>query len=112
MVPAKDKPHFLARAWERVREEVENGHQAYVVCPRIGDGEDEPKKKAAEEDGDKRPPLAVLEIADQLARGPLAGLSVEVLHGRMDPRTRTPSCAASPPARSRCWSPPPSSRSG
>ncbi|MFD9533752.1 ATP-dependent DNA helicase RecG [Streptomyces sp. NPDC060010] len=86
VVPAKDKPHFLARAWERVREEVENGHQAYVVCPRIGDGEDEPKKKkAAEEDGDKRPPLAVLEIADQLARGPLAGLSVEVLHGRMDP---------------------------
>ncbi|MEU9416360.1 ATP-dependent DNA helicase RecG [Streptomyces sp. NPDC051577] len=86
VVPAKDKPHFLARAWERVREEVENGHQAYVVCPRIGDGEDEPKKKkAAEEDGDKRPPLAVLEIADQLARGPLAGLGVEVLHGRMDP---------------------------
>ncbi|MEU7604599.1 helicase-related protein [Streptomyces sp. NPDC041003] len=86
VVPAKDKPHFLARAWERVREEVENGHQAYVVCPRIGDGEDEPKKKkAAEEDGDKRPPLAVLEIAEQLTRGPLAGLSVEVLHGRMDP---------------------------
>ncbi|MFE9927641.1 helicase-related protein [Streptomyces sp. NPDC005533] len=86
VVPAKDKPHFLARAWERVREEVEKGHQAYVVCPRIGDGEDEPKKKkAAEEDGDKRPPLAVLEIAEQLARGPLAGLSVEVLHGRMDP---------------------------
>ncbi|GGZ77971.1 ATP-dependent DNA helicase RecG [Streptomyces subrutilus] len=86
VVPAKDKPHFLARAWERVREEVENGHQAYVVCPRIGDGEDEPrKKKAAEEDGERRPPLAVLEIAEQLARGPLAGLPVEVLHGRMDP---------------------------
>ncbi|MCP3758571.1 ATP-dependent DNA helicase RecG [Streptomyces sp. TBY4] len=91
VVPAKDKPHFLARAWERVREEVENGHQAYVVCPRIGDGEDDPKngkaakKKAAEEDGDRRPPLAVLEIAEQLTRGPLAGLSVEVLHGRMDP---------------------------
>ncbi|MFD9357481.1 ATP-dependent DNA helicase RecG [Streptomyces sp. NPDC060031] len=86
VVPAKDKPHFLARAWERVREEVENGHQAYVVCPRIGDGEDEPKKKAAAEaDGDKRPPLAVLDIAEQLRRGPLAGLGVEVLHGRMDP---------------------------
>ncbi|MEH0405522.1 ATP-dependent DNA helicase RecG [[Kitasatospora] papulosa] len=86
VVPARDKPHFLSRAWERVREEVENGHQAYVVCPRIGD-EDEPAgkktKKAAEEDGDKRPPLAVLEIAEQLAKGPLAGLRVEVLHGRM-----------------------------
>ncbi|MEU4729336.1 helicase-related protein [Streptomyces sp. NPDC023588] len=85
VVPAKDKPHFLARAWERVREEVENGHQAYVVCPRIGD-EEEPKKKAsAEDEAEKRPPLAVLDIAEQLRRGPLAGLSVEVLHGRMDP---------------------------
>jgi ATP-dependent DNA helicase RecG len=26
----------LARAWRRLREEVEAGHQAYVVCPRIG----------------------------------------------------------------------------
>ncbi|MEV3993353.1 ATP-dependent DNA helicase RecG [Streptomyces sp. NPDC049837] len=84
VVPAADKPHFLARAWERVREEVENGHQAYVVCPRIGDEEDE-KKKAKEGDADKRPPLAVLDVADQLAKGPLAGLRVEVLHGRMAP---------------------------
>ncbi|MFE2978677.1 ATP-dependent DNA helicase RecG [Streptomyces sp. NPDC059258] len=107
VVPAKDKPHFLARAWERVREEVENGHQAYVVCPRIGDDAEEAegkkgkakkkaaeeaegkkgkaKKKAAEEDPEKRPPLAVLEIADELRKGALAGLSVEVLHGRMHP---------------------------
>ncbi|WP_190084733.1 ATP-dependent DNA helicase RecG [Streptomyces longisporoflavus] len=92
VVPAEDKPHFLARAWERVREEVENGHQAYVVCPRIGDDVDEaadPKKakKKAEEEAtaDKRPPLAVIEVAEQLARGPLSGLKVEVLHGRMQP---------------------------
>uniref|UniRef100_A0AAU3GQ69 ATP-dependent DNA helicase RecG n=1 Tax=Streptomyces sp. NBC_01401 TaxID=2903854 RepID=A0AAU3GQ69_9ACTN len=88
VVPAKDKPHFLSRAWERVREEVENGHQAYVVCPRIGDEDETAKKKAkkaADEDGEKRPPLAVLEIAEQLAKGPLAGLRVEVLHGRMAP---------------------------
>lgn len=85
VVPAQDKPHFLARAWERVREEVEKGHQAYVVCPRIGDGEDDPKKKSAEDEAEKRPPLAVLEIAEQLAKGPLSGLRVEVLHGRMQP---------------------------
>ncbi|MGI5458264.1 helicase-related protein [Streptomyces sp. CA-249302] len=89
VVPAADKPHFLARAWERVREEVENGHQAYVVCPRIGDEEDDPKKsakkKSPEDEAEKRPPLAVLEIADQLAGGPLQGLRVEVLHGRMHP---------------------------
>ncbi|MEU9734079.1 ATP-dependent DNA helicase RecG [Streptomyces sp. NPDC048002] len=87
VVPAADKPHFLARAWERVREEVENGHQAYVVCPRIGDEEEDGKKtgKQTGEDADKRPPLAVLDVADQLARGPLNGLRVEVLHGRMHP---------------------------
>ncbi|GAX51618.1 ATP-dependent DNA helicase RecG [Streptomyces olivochromogenes] len=91
VVPAADKPHFLSRAWERVREEVENGHQAYVVCPRIGDDIDEPgdpkkaKKKSPEDEAEKRPPLAVLDIADQLATGPLQGLKVEVLHGRMQP---------------------------
>ncbi|MEU0408780.1 ATP-dependent DNA helicase RecG [Streptomyces griseorubiginosus] len=87
VVPAADKPHFLSRAWERVREEVENGHQAYVVCPRIGDEEDDPKKakKSPEDEAEKRPPLAVLEIADQLTKGPLRGLRVEVLHGRMHP---------------------------
>ncbi|OIK29049.1 ATP-dependent DNA helicase RecG [Streptomyces malaysiense] len=89
VVPAADKPHFLARAWERVREEVENGHQAYVVCPRIGDEEDDPKKaagrKSPEDEAEKRPPLAVLDVAGQLAEGPLRGLRVEVLHGRMHP---------------------------
>ncbi|NNN33003.1 DEAD/DEAH box helicase [Streptomyces sp. S3(2020)] len=86
VVPAADKPHFLTRAWERVREEVENGHQGYVVCPRIGDEEVDPKKKKSPEDeAEKRPPLAVLEVADQLAKGPLRGLRVEVLHGRMHP---------------------------
>ncbi|MER5894442.1 ATP-dependent DNA helicase RecG [Streptomyces sp. NPDC001876] len=104
VVPAKDKPHFLSRAWERVREEVENGHQAYVVCPRIGDDADEAaekkkgKKQAASEDdtgkgskppppddAEKRPPLAVLEIAEQLRKGALTGLRTEVLHGRMHP---------------------------
>ncbi|MFF9775245.1 ATP-dependent DNA helicase RecG [Streptomyces sp. NPDC013978] len=90
VVPAADKPHFLARAWERVREEVANGHQAYVVCPRIGDDVDEPgdpkkARKSPEDEAEKRPPLAVLDIADQLAKGPLQGLRVEVLHGRMHP---------------------------
>ena len=37
VVPAADKPRYLERAWERVREEVGRGRQAYVVCPRIGD---------------------------------------------------------------------------
>ncbi|MFI1166721.1 ATP-dependent DNA helicase RecG [Streptomyces sp. NPDC020801] len=92
VVPAADKPHFLARAWERVREEVAKGHQAYVVCPRIGDDADEAggqgkatSRKSPEDEAEKRPPLAVLDVAEQLAKGPLHGLTVEVLHGRMHP---------------------------
>ncbi|MFC7218219.1 ATP-dependent DNA helicase RecG [Streptomyces polyrhachis] len=90
VVPAADKPHFLARTWDRVREEVAAGHQVYVVCPRIGDEEPEAARKSqetpsAEDLADKRPPLAVVDIAEQLSAGPLSGLRVAVLHGRMQP---------------------------
>jgi ATP-dependent DNA helicase RecG len=89
VVPAKDKPAWLARAWERVREEVAKGHQAYVVCPRIGDEvknatDEEGELNADEADGKGKPPPAksVLEIAELLAE-PLAGLRMEILHGRL-----------------------------
>src|SRR6202034_2092017 len=36
VVPSADKPHYLTRTWERLREEVAGGGQAYVVWPRIG----------------------------------------------------------------------------
>ncbi|MFJ9460294.1 ATP-dependent DNA helicase RecG [Kitasatospora sp. NPDC101447] len=103
VVPALEKPNFLTRAWERVREEVDKGHQAYVVCPRIGDEEPaadpkaaKKKRKAAEEDfeevadagaasDERRPPLSVVETAEKLVKGPLAGLRVEILHGRLAP---------------------------
>ncbi|MDC5697235.1 ATP-dependent DNA helicase RecG [Intrasporangium calvum] len=32
-----EKPGWMERTWQRVAEEVAQGHQAYVVCPRIGD---------------------------------------------------------------------------
>ncbi len=41
VVPAVERPHYLDRAWQRVREEVAAGRQAYVVCPRIGDADDD-----------------------------------------------------------------------
>ncbi|MFD5462566.1 ATP-dependent DNA helicase RecG [Kitasatospora sp. NPDC127059] len=108
VVPALEKPNFLTRAWERVREEVGKGHQAYVVCPRIGDEEPaaDPKaakkrRKAAEEDfeevtdadagagsDERRPPLSVVETADKLVKGPLSGLRVEILHGRLAPEAK------------------------
>ncbi|MER8187461.1 ATP-dependent DNA helicase RecG [Kitasatospora sp. NPDC094015] len=98
VVPAVEKPNFLARAWERVREEVGKGHQAYVVCPRIGDEPDDPKKrrKALPDDpedlgaasDERRPPLSVVETAEMLGKGPLAGLRVEILHGRLAPEAK------------------------
>ena len=36
-----DRPGWVDRTWQRVAEEVAQGHQAYVVCPRIGDVDDE-----------------------------------------------------------------------
>ncbi len=36
VVPAAEKPHYVDRTWERVKEEVGLGRQAYIVCPRIG----------------------------------------------------------------------------
>ncbi len=36
-----DRPGWIERTWQRVAEEVAKGHQAYVVCPRIGDVDDE-----------------------------------------------------------------------
>jgi ATP-dependent DNA helicase RecG len=78
VVPATEKPSYLDRAWRRLREEVAKGHQAYVVCPRIGDASDEPP-----DDDGRRPPLAVLEVAPLLRDGPLEGLRIGTLHGRL-----------------------------
>ncbi|GLH96141.1 ATP-dependent DNA helicase RecG [Phytohabitans aurantiacus] len=83
VVPAAEKPAFLERAWKRVREEVAAGHQAYVVCPRIGDDASPEEDAPALDDNGKRPPLAVLEVAPLLEEGPLHGLRIAVLHGRL-----------------------------
>ena len=97
VVPAAEKPRYLDRAWERVREEAAKGRQAYVVCPRIG-GEDgaqaagEPADPGhegdvlfggPEDEEPGRPPLAVLDVAPALEQGPLAGLRLRVMHGRL-----------------------------
>lgn len=79
VVPVDEKPRYLERAWERVREEAEAGHRVYVVCPRIGDEEE----VETPDDDDRQRPSAVLDIAETVRTGPLAGIGVEVLHGRL-----------------------------
>jgi ATP-dependent DNA helicase RecG len=97
VVPAAEKPNWLDRAWARLREEVAAGRQAYVVCPRIGDDGIDPDEPGggdgapAGDEGpgeDRRPPKAVVEVAEELRDGPLAGLRLEVLHGRLTPEEK------------------------
>jgi ATP-dependent DNA helicase RecG len=85
VVPAADKPAFLDRAWRRLREEVEAGHQAYVVCPRIGTGGADADEEPVSDETARRPALAVTEVAPLLADGPLHGLRIAQLHGRLPP---------------------------
>lgn len=91
-VPLLERPDWINRVWSRVREEVSKGHQAYVVVPRIGG--DEPEEGQVDhvdvdEAGDELPSaregqLAAVEtVAPELAEGPLAGLRVAALHGRL-----------------------------
>ena len=93
VVAAHEHPSHFTRVWERIREEVAAGHQAYVVCPRIGEAGEGNAGQETSDDGSElvsdpgqaRPPLAVVEVAAKLAEGPLKGLRVGMLHGRMAP---------------------------
>lgn len=70
VVDALRRPAWVDRAWERVREEVATGRQAFVVVPRIS---------AHKGSGEK----GVTELAAELAAGPLSELRLGVLHGQL-----------------------------
>ena len=101
------RPGWMERVWARVAEEVARGHQAYVVCPKIGepsDGstlttdtsdEDASGDPAEDATGDPagsaayaaaRPLAGVYAVHDRLRVEPaLAGVRMSILHGRLDP---------------------------
>jgi ATP-dependent DNA helicase RecG len=62
-------------AWDRVRQEVDAGHRAFVVCPLVADSVRVEARSATEE-------------CDRLRAGELAGLRVGLLHGQMAPAAR------------------------
>ncbi len=62
-------------AWAAVREAVDAGHRAFVVCPLV---EDSPKLEASSAEA----------TFERLASGPLAGLDVGLLHGRVPTETK------------------------
>ncbi|MFI0433007.1 MAG: helicase-related protein, partial [Candidatus Nanopelagicales bacterium] len=115
VVPAVARPAYLERAWERVREEVAAGHKVYIVCPRITDGEAEEQAVAAgdgvggageaiESAGNGRsagaqpeamyPPNAVVDLLAYLREGPLAGLRLGMMHGRLSAAEKDAAMAA------------------
>lgn len=101
VIPVLEKPHFLDRAWQRVKEEVGKGHQVYIVAPRIAN----PNKKLTEREIaaalllgeellDNEEMVAVEELAPQLASGALSGLKIAVLHGKQSSETKDQTMAA------------------
>jgi len=87
LIDARKNPSHLDRAWARIGEEVAKGHKAYIVCPRIS-ADDKPEKTSADADESaRRPPLAAEEVHERLTAmgGPLAGVRIGLLHGRMHP---------------------------
>ena len=71
-LPAPADEHV---AWDRVRQEVDAGHRAFVVCPLVADSPRVEARSATEE-------------CDRLRAGELAGLRVGLLHGQMPPAAR------------------------
>ena len=111
VVPLDDQPQWISRVWARVREEVEKGHQAYVVCPRItGDeleqGEADPAYDDEPEDAGRPPPRAAtgLTAVARPGRGAAEGGAARRGSGSRSctassrPRRRSAPCAPSPPA--------------
>ena len=101
LIPVLEKPHFLDRAWERVKEEAAKGHQIYIVAPRIIN----PNKKLTEREIaaaqllgeellDNEEMTAVEELAPQLATGALKGLKIAVLHGRLSSEVKEQTMSA------------------
>ncbi|ABD12959.1 ATP-dependent DNA helicase RecG [Frankia casuarinae] len=95
VVPASQRS-WTDRMWGRIRDEVAAGHQAYVVCPRIGaggedgGGEDDPAESSAAGPDSRasRPAATVCEVLPLLVDGEFADLRVEPLHGRLAPGQR------------------------
>ena len=101
LIPVLEKPHYLERAWQRVREEVGKGHQVYIVAPRIinpdkklTEREIRAAQMLGEEYLDNQNMTAVEELAPELAGGALKGLKIAMLHGRQSSEEKDQTMAA------------------
>ena len=83
-------PAWVDRAWERIREEVAAGRQAFIVCPAINAKQVE----AGVVDDGERALTAVEDLMPLLAAGPLEGLKLGVVHGKQATADRDETMAA------------------
>ena len=102
VVGLAENPGWAGRIWSRSREEIDAGHQVYVVCPKIGTdddgdfspGETEPTAADLEENGTARELASVTAVVEQLLQEPaLAGVPLAPLHGRQDPAVKSAAMA-------------------
>ena len=82
VIPVLEKPGFLERAWERIKEEVSQGHQAYIVAPRIAAGTSEDSDMDFLMGESSTEIASVEELGPLLSGGALQGVKVAPLHGR------------------------------
>ncbi|WP_309987317.1 ATP-dependent DNA helicase RecG [Arthrobacter pascens] len=103
VVGLAENPGWASRIWSRSREEIDAGHQVYVVCPKIGTdddgdfspGEAEPGPGDLEDDGAARELASVTGVVEHLREEPaLAGIPLAPLHGRQDPTVKSGTMAS------------------
>ncbi len=98
VVSAITKPQHLQRAWGRALEEIKQGHQVYVVAPRISANDDSDLQRFGltadelalarklsddTENSVNLPMNSVEELFPQLQEGALKGVRIAMLHGRL-----------------------------
>jgi ATP-dependent DNA helicase RecG len=92
-VPLAEHPGWAERIWTRAAEEIEAGHQVFVVCPAIDADNAEPDESAAEyspeldveDGGETEATRTSVEWAAQAARAhpSLSGARIGIVHGRL-----------------------------
>lgn len=115
VVPLAEKPAWASRLWRRAREEIDAGHQVYVVVPKIGEDGDSLEEGAAffgasslngagagnsaqgyfgqsssaSSDGKVQLTSVASMYSYLSAEDALVGVRIGTLHGRMDPVEKT-----------------------
>lgn len=78
------------KAWSFIRDQITEGRQVYVVCPRVSANSTETPSAdpAFEFENEEELAGSTEEVFEQLSQGELAGFRIGLVHGRMDPQKK------------------------